>query len=61
MWEGHLNDHPGEKGPELWWRVNADHVAVSDCDFAYEVPAEGLGILSLNETPGLLFFSMKHN
>lgn len=56
--EGHrnLSDHPGEKGPELWWRINAGHVTVSDYDFAYEVHAGGLGILSLNELPGLLFF-----
>lgn len=59
MWEGHRHskDHPGEKGPELWWRINSDHVPVPDYDFAYEVHAEGLGILSLNELPGLFFFA----
>lgn len=29
---------------------------MADCDFAHEVHAEGLGILSLNELPGLVFF-----
>lgn len=52
----HLNDHADKKGAQPWWRINAEHVAVSDYDFAYEAHAEGLGILSLNELPGLLFF-----